>query len=765
MRALCLSTLMLASCWGPETVVLERSSCLSCHRPVDTKGQPHGIEKAHPQIAGKDLSCTDCHGGNSGAYKQSEAHVLAAPGAEPYVKNLTLGELDDVPEDYLRFINPGDLRVAATSCGAGGCHGDLVEKVKTNQMATFSGELGVARYRAGAQRSGASVKGIYDARDPSFRVGEVPGTVGSLAKMEEPRLAGAPVNGEHPPVGELWEYQDLYLTKACMRCHLWSFGDNKFPGDFRSSGCTACHMNYSNDGLSQSADPTAVHDTPAHPKRHELTTAVTTEQCMHCHYRGGRIGPSFIGMREGAGAGLDPPNVATSGEALHGHDADYYIVDEDTTNDHDETPPDVHFQAGMDCIDCHTSHDLHGDGHLYSDSNLAVEVRCQTCHGTADAPSDLKTRLGNPMKSLSQDDTGEIWLTTKVKKLRLRVPQIKPAIDSAAPTSYLHRSMGRDESGFSHLDTMSCDACHSGWVPTCYGCHVEVDMGSNQRSLISGNSTVGRIAGSRRWVATDDLILMFSTDGRITPSMPAERMFMTVFSGSGEKVVDKQIRRSMSGDDGHGHRAFHPHTTQRWSPFMRCDRCHTVAQDEANAALLDVVMGFGSERYIETDGDGVEHRLDQVQTRDHEPIVLVGHDEPLVSGPLTAAVVARMRAVVVEAADCPVPGDVAVPWSIIQDSIMTPSCSSARCHSSADAAGGLDLSAEAAPASLVNRPSTLHGDALLVVPGDPSKSYLLNKIVETAERSGQRMPTTGDPLAPCQIDMIRGWIRAGARGD
>jgi hypothetical protein len=631
-------------------------------------------------------------------------------------------------------------------------------------MATFSGELGVARYRAGAQRSSASVKAVYDVRDPHYRAGEVPGTVGSLGKMEEPRISGAQ-DGRDGDEANLGEYQDLYLTKACMRCHLWSFGDNKFPADFRSSGCTACHMNYADDGLSQSADPTVSKDTPAHPIRHELTQAITTAQCMHCHYRGGRIGPSYMGFREGGGAGLDPPHVGTTGVAMHGHDADYYIADEDTRNDHDETPPDVHFQAGMDCVDCHTSHDVHGDGHLYTDTNLAVEVRCETCHGSADSLSDMKTRLGNPMKNLSQDGQGAIWLTTKLKGLKLRVPQIKPAIDAATPSSYLHRSMGRNEDGFSHLDTMSCDACHSAWVPTCYGCHVDVDMQQTQRSLISGNATPGRIAGSRRWVATDDLILMFSTDGRITPSMPAERMFMSVKNGAGETIVEKKVRTTREGHVGHGHRAFHPHTTQRWSPFMRCDRCHTVAGDPDNAALLDVVMGFGSDRYLETDGAGTTYRLDQIQTQDHEPTVAVGHDEPQVSGPLTPEVVARMRAVVVERPECPTPGDVAVPWSIIQDTIITPSCSGARCHSAADQAGGLDLSPEAAPASLVNQPSKDQEGAVFVVPGDPSSSYVINKIVETAPRTGQRMPTTGDALIDCQIQMIRGWITAGARGD
>ena len=57
-------------------------------------------------------------------------------------------------------------------------------------------------------------------------------------------------------------------------------GTNDHPGDFRSSGCTACHVVYANDrspansgpyaafgnrGLTQTADTTIPRDEPGHP--------------------------------------------------------------------------------------------------------------------------------------------------------------------------------------------------------------------------------------------------------------------------------------------------------------------------------------------------------------------------------------------------------------------------------------------------------------------------------------------------------------------
>lgn len=49
-----------------------------------------------------------------------------------------------------------------------------------------------------------------------------------------------------------------------------------------------------------------------------------------------------------------------------------------------------------------------------------------------------------------------------------------------------------------------------------------------------------------------------------------------------------------------------------------------------------------------------------------------------------------------------------------------------------------------------------------VVPGDPSASFLIEKLTSEAPRAGQRMPLNRDPLSAEEIELIRTWIAEGA---
>ena len=48
--------------------------------------------------------------------------------------------------------------------------------------------------------------------------------------------------------------------------------------------------------------------------------------------------------------------------------------------------PDVHFLAGMECIDCHTSREIMGEGYASQDMRGQLEIRCEDCHGDGERP-------------------------------------------------------------------------------------------------------------------------------------------------------------------------------------------------------------------------------------------------------------------------------------------------------------------------------------------------------------------------------------------
>ena len=162
---------------------LDPSGCVRCHGGVEKDGAWVGIEQAHPAVDGSTLSCTDCHGGNPNTVFQGQAHVLPGEDGHEQLRHLASGALDAVDPAYLRFVNPGDLRVAEQSCGSGsgragepGCHQAVVQRVYRNLMTTMSGEMSVIRYRGGMQDSPLPLYGMKSVEDPDHASAAVPGS-------------------------------------------------------------------------------------------------------------------------------------------------------------------------------------------------------------------------------------------------------------------------------------------------------------------------------------------------------------------------------------------------------------------------------------------------------------------------------------------------------------------------------------------------------------------------------------------------------------
>jgi len=334
------------------------SGCLSCHTVTDR----HTMH-ANPGVV---LGCTDCHGGNasvigegrpdSPAYRSAldAAHIL--PRDEKYWKypssanpQGSYARLNKEHPAYIRFINPGDLRVARDACGA--CHLPIIQAQERSLMATSAMLWGGASYNNGIlpykryilgesytpEGAAAAIvnplrvdnelfvhKGILDRLYPLpawetiapadvFRVFErggrvigsafpeigLPNSSGTLQKLDEPGRPDIHQSNRGPGTGGRIAVPAINITKTRLNDpHLWFLGTNEQPGDYRSSGCTACHTIYANDrdplhsgpyasagnsGMTRTVDPTIPKNESGHPIKHEFTRAIPSSQCMTCH--------------------------------------------------------------------------------------------------------------------------------------------------------------------------------------------------------------------------------------------------------------------------------------------------------------------------------------------------------------------------------------------------------------------------------------------------------------------------------------------------
>lgn len=323
------------------------AGCVACHQNV---GDPH----AKPTVR---LGCTDCHGGNANCTSKEQAHVRPRhphlwPASANPVRSYAL--LNHEAPEFIRFVNPGDHRIAHISCGTAGCHAKEVQTNRKQIMSTGCMLWGAAAYNNGtlpAKRAvlgeaygmtGAALrlktfppptqeevdrKGVVPTLDPlpRFEISQ-PGNVlrifepggrfqpeiGIPERLEEPGRPRTRLSVRGLGTGNRTDPVLVSATKTRLFDPTLNFlGTNDNPGDYRSSGCTACHVVYANDrspvhsgpyakfgnrGTSATKDPTIPKDEPGHPIEHRFTTGVPVSQCMACHvHPGTSVMNSYIG--------------------------------------------------------------------------------------------------------------------------------------------------------------------------------------------------------------------------------------------------------------------------------------------------------------------------------------------------------------------------------------------------------------------------------------------------------------------------------------
>jgi hypothetical protein len=362
-------------------------SCLACHIGHDSYSM-HQPEQ--------EISCADCHGGNPAAavpagvaeMSRTAPEFLRAKNAAhptPAVPDLwkTSGNpvasgaasIRETP-DYIRFVNPGDLRAAMVSCGA--CHREQVQKVRTSMMTHGAMLWGAALYNNGAINRKASPFGeFYTVAGEPARVVQQPlpttrqfdqqGILpqlwplprwettqpGNILRVFERGgkmrpIIGVPETKEDPGRPDVklsvrgfgtdvrTDPVFIGLQKTRLLDPTLNFaGSNDHPGDYRASGCSACHVVYANDrspvhsglmwskfgnrGESFSDDKmlntpkspatapssppedrwneTAARRESGHPIKHQMVRNMPTSTCISCHiHPGTNVVNSYMGF-------------------------------------------------------------------------------------------------------------------------------------------------------------------------------------------------------------------------------------------------------------------------------------------------------------------------------------------------------------------------------------------------------------------------------------------------------------------------------------
>jgi len=112
----------------------------------------------------------------------------------------------------------------------------------------------------------------------------------------------------------------------------------------------------------------------------------------------------------------------------------------------------------------------------------------------------------------------------------------------------------------------------------------------------------------------------------------------------------------------------------------------------------------------------------------------------------------------------PTPSTFGPNFSEIQSNVFTPTCAVSGCHQGAGAPQGLRLDAVNSYGLLVGVASMEVPALMRVMPGDPTNSYIIQKLEGTAAIGG-RMPLNQPALPATSITTIRQWIADGAIDD
>ena len=483
-----------------------------------------------PLIQGKKESCVVCHNKVHGFTKAHNPKVIgcfSCHGGNPFATNK-----NQAHENMI--LIPGNLSNTQQSCGTAGCHPAISHRINTSLMTTLSGMISVDRTVFGEQINPDLLTNIHHLKHSAA---------------------------------------DEHLKNLCIRCHL---GNPKtIPGPVteksRGGGCLACHLNYNNRASRAIAAHQKDRNDTAFLHYHpSIDLNVSDNHCFGCHSRSGRISTNFEGWHE------------TSLLAQQIPDSENYRLVEGTRVFKKE-PEDVHHKLGMECIDCHNSYALMGDGNHYQHEENQEDVQCTDCHFPGVPRTTTSRELDVESATIAAlrfgKITGHDYLTTHKRHHALINTTVRS--DTAWLTTknsgkiFLLRKPATVCLASAHKD-VTCTACHSAWAPSCIGCHNAYDPNERGFNMLTNKEQKGSwVEYTGQYLAELPALGIRQNKGKneIIPVIPG--MILT---------IDRQSYTHHKHDSLLFRRLFapvSPHTTA--SKGRSCKSCHNNS----------VALGFG----------------------------------------------------------------------------------------------------------------------------------------------------------------------------
>ena len=284
----------------------------------------------------------------------------------------------------------------------------------------------------------------------------------------------------------------------------------------------------------------------------------------------------------------------------------------------------IHVDVGMHCVDCHYSNDNHGNGHIYGEVALAVEVDCKDCHGTAQDYPNLYTSGpaaldgGLDLAALRTPDGRRRfeWIGGKLfqrsmmdAELEWELSLVKDSVspghstynEKAARAKLMSKNTDTQEWGvdvaadnLAHsYDDMECYTCHTSWTTSCGGCHLPIEANWKTKRHHYEGGISRNYATYNPQVARDQVFHLGrrgpAKGGKIAPVRSTSALVLSSTNANREKIYIQQPPVAASGFSSQAFNPHFPHTARK-TETKTCSDCHLDESNNNNAIMAQTLM-------------------------------------------------------------------------------------------------------------------------------------------------------------------------------